>query len=48
MPALLRKTLVLDMQSGDAATFILAHRAGGVELVAVAGVSISDHRNIHR
>jgi hypothetical protein len=44
--ALLREALVLDVQPGDAAPLVLAHGAGGVELVAVAGIGVGDHRNV--
>ena len=44
--ALLREALVLDVQAGDAAPLVLPHRARRVELVAVAGIGIGDHRHV--
>ena len=48
MAAFLREDLVLDVHGGDAAPFVFAHRAHHVELVAVAGVGIGDHRQADR
>ena len=45
MAAFLREALVLDVDAGDAAPLVLAHRAHDVELVAVAGVGVGDHRH---
>ncbi len=44
--ALLREALVLDVQAGDAAPLVFAHRTGRIELVAVAGIGIGDDRHI--
>ena len=45
MPAFFGETLILDVEPGDAALLVLAHRARHVELVAIAGVGIGDHRD---
>ena len=48
MAALLREALILDMQAGDAAPLVFADGARGIELVAIAGVGIGDHRHVDR
>ena len=48
MAAFLRKALVLDMDAGDAARLVFAHGAHDVELVAVAGIGVGDHRQLDR
>ncbi len=47
VPALLGKPLVLDVQPCHPAPLVFAHRAGDVELVAVAGIGVGDHRHLH-
>ena len=46
--AFLREALVLDVEPGDAALLVLAHGPRHVELVAVAGIGVGDHRDFHR
>jgi hypothetical protein len=46
--ALLRKTLVFDMDSGDSAPLVLSHCADHVQLVPVSGVGIGDDRYTYR
>src|SRR5262249_51997467 len=46
MPALLREALVLDVQAGDPAPLVFAHGASSVELIAVTGIGIRDHRYV--
>jgi hypothetical protein len=45
MTTFLREFLILDVDSRDAAALKFAHGAKHVELVAVAGVGIGDHRH---
>ena len=46
MAAALGADLVFDLDGGDAAHLVFAHRAGRVEFVAVSGVAVRDHRDI--
>ena len=46
--AALGQALVLDHHRGEAGPGIARHRALDVERIAVAGVTVSDHRNRHR
>ena len=48
MAAFLGEALVLDMDAGDPARLVFAHRAHGVELVAVAGIGVGDDRQVDR
>ena len=46
MPALLGETLILDVHAGDAELLVFAHGTDHVQLVAVSGIGIGDHRDI--
>src|ERR1700745_221304 len=48
MSTFLWEILVLDVNSGDAAAFEFTYRAKHVELVAVPGIRIGDHRHVDR
>ncbi len=48
MAALLRRHLILDMDRRHAAPLIFLHGPEHVQLVAIAGVRIGDHRHRHR
>ena len=48
MPALFRRDLILKMKRRRARLLELTHRAHDIECIAVTGVGIRDHRNIHR
>ncbi len=48
MAALLGQDLILDMDASDAGPFVLLHGADHIDLVAVAGVGICNHREVDR
>ena len=47
MTTSLRADLVFDMDGRDAGAFIFIDGARHIDLVAVAGVGVGDHGNIH-
>ncbi len=48
MAAALGHLLVLNVTGGDARALVGANGAGDVHGVAVAGVGVGDHRQLHR